>query len=185
MQRVHAERKANNALFMSRLKNKASAAYLMCINERLAQTPYDGREVDATAARPFARKHVMKNELQKESLKQLLGAQKAQLIEKMKEERGGFNGRAQAAEMLSPAEQSHAQNITERDTAFALQEHDVAEFEAIEHALERMANGNYGLCQDCSAEIPTTRLLAFPSAMRCIGCQSAAEKVAGPDAALH
>ena len=122
----------------------------------------------------------MKNDLQKESLRQLLLAQKVQLLEKIKQERGGLSGRAEAASaQLSAAEQSHAQNMTERDTAFAMQEHDVAELEAIEEALGRIAKGTYGICQDCDVAIPITRLLAFPSAKRCIECQAAAEKLAG------
>lgn len=128
----------------------------------------------------------MKNELQKESLRQLLLAQKVQLLEKINQERGGMRGRAEAASaQLSALEQSHAQNITERDTAFAIQEHDVAELEAIEMALHRITKGGYGFCQDCEAEIPVTRLLALPSTLRCLDCQSRAEKVFGPDAALH
>ena len=131
------------------------------------------------------RRQSMKNELQKESLKQLLLAQKVQLLDKMKQERGGKNSRAEAAAELAPAEQSHAQNITERDTAFALQEHDIEELEATELALMRITQGTYGHCLGCETEIPITRLLAFPSAMRCIECQTVLEKAAGPNAALH
>jgi DnaK suppressor protein len=128
----------------------------------------------------------MKNDLQTESLRQLLLAQKTQLLEKIKQARGGLGGRAEAASnQLYAAEQSHAQNITERDNVFAMQEHDVAELEAIEQALARIAHGAYGQCQDCEATIPITRLLAFPYALRCLDCQTAAEKVLGPDAALH
>ena len=127
----------------------------------------------------------MKNELQTESLKQLLLAQKVQLLDKIEQERGGLNSRSEAAETLAPAEQSHAQNITERDTAFALQEHDIEELEATELALQRIAQGTYGICLACETAIPVTRLLAFPSASRCIECQEVAEKVAGPSAALH
>ena len=127
----------------------------------------------------------MKNELQKESLKQLLLAQKVQLLDKMGQERGGLNSRAEAAAALAPSEQSHAQNMTERDTAFALQEHDIEDLEATELALMRITLGTYGLCLACETEIPITRLLAFPSAMRCIECQTVLEKVAGPTAALH
>ena len=127
----------------------------------------------------------MKNELQKESLKQLLLAQKVQLLDKMGQERGGLNSRAEVAAALAPSEQSHAQNMTERDTAFALQEHDIEELEATELALMRITLGTYGLCLACETEIPITRLLAFPSAMRCIACQTVLEKVAGPTAALH
>ena len=121
----------------------------------------------------------MKNELQTESLRQLLLAQKVQLIDKMRQERGGLKSRAEAAsDQLSASEQSHAQNITERDTAFAIQEHDVTEIEAIDRALQRIASGGYGICLACEGEIPVTRLLAFPAALRCIGCQTAEEKVA-------
>ena len=127
----------------------------------------------------------MKNELQTESLKQLLLAQKVQLLDKIEQERGGLTSRSEAAETLAPAEQSHAQNITERDTAFALQEHDIEELEATELALQRIAQGTYGICLACETAIPITRLLAFPSALRCIECQEVAEKVAGPSAALH
>ncbi|MEY3886073.1 MAG: ral stress protein [Pseudomonadota bacterium] len=92
----------------------------------------------------------LKNDLQTESLRQLLLAQKTQLLEKIKQARGGLGGRAEAASnQLSAAEQSHAQNITERDNVFAMQEHDVAELEAIEQALARIAHGAYGKCLDC------------------------------------
>ena len=127
----------------------------------------------------------MKNDLQKESLKQLLLAQKAQLLDKIEQERGGLKSRAEAAAELAPAEQSHAQNITERDTTFALQEHALEELEATELALTRIAQGTYGLCLVCDKTIPITRLLAFPSALRCIACQADAESTAGPSAALH
>jgi len=127
----------------------------------------------------------MTKDLQQESLKQLLLAQKVQLLDKIAQERGGLKTRPEAAADLAPAEQSHAQNITERDTAFALQEHALEELEATELALMRIAQGTYGLCLVCNKAIPITRLLAFPSAMRCIACQAAVESTAGPSAALH
>jgi DnaK suppressor protein len=48
-----------------------------------------------------------------------------------------------------------------------------------------ITQGTYGQCLGCETEIPITRLLAFPSAMRCIECQTVLEKAAGPNAALH
>ena len=127
----------------------------------------------------------MKNDLHKESLKQLLLAQKVQLLEKMKQERDGATSRIEAATQLSSAEQSHAQNFTERDIAFAIQEHNMAELDAIESALMRITQGTYGFCLVCQCEIPITRLLAFPSAIRCIECQATFEKLAGHHAALR
>ena len=42
-------------------------------------------------------------------------------------------------------------------------------------ALERLAAGTYGLCEDCGKRIPAARLEANPAAIRCIGCQKQAE----------
>jgi hypothetical protein len=58
------------------------------------------------------RNQAMNNDLQKESLKQLLLAQKVHLLDKIAQERGGLKTRPEAAADLAPAEQSHAQNIT-------------------------------------------------------------------------
>jgi len=43
-------------------------------------------------------------------------------------------------------------------------------------ALERVANNTYALCIDCGGEIAYPRLLAYPTAKRCIDCQSLHEK---------
>lgn len=46
----------------------------------------------------------------------------------------------------------------------------------IENALERMREGNYGLCESCDCAIPMARLQALPYATLCINCQREAEK---------
>ena len=46
----------------------------------------------------------------------------------------------------------------------------------IEVALERMRDGNYGLCEGCGEGIPMARLQALPYATMCIQCQREAEK---------
>jgi DnaK suppressor protein len=109
----------------------------------------------------------MKNDLQTESLRQLLLAQKYQLLEQGKQERGGLAGRSEAAaSQLAATEQSHAQNITERDTAFALQEHGMAELEAVVQALGRIARNAYGLCLDCDKEIPIKPYMHYHAPFR-------------------
>lgn len=50
---------------------------------------------------------------------------------------------------------------------------------AIEAALVRIDNGQYGLCSDCGRPIPLERLEALPSAAFCIDCQIAHEGSAG------
>lgn len=49
----------------------------------------------------------------------------------------------------------------------------------IENALERMREGAYGMCQQCSENIPLARLQALPYASLCIRCQREAEKAGG------
>ena len=43
-------------------------------------------------------------------------------------------------------------------------------------ALDRIQTGVYGVCTDCSADIAYKRLSAYPTAKRCIKCQSLHEK---------
>ena len=46
-------------------------------------------------------------------------------------------------------------------------------------ALARIAAGSYGLCERCSAEIPTARLDASPYARYCVPCAERVERVEG------
>lgn len=101
---------------------------------------------------------------------------RTQLLQRIAHERGGVVSRAEvAAEHYDNSFQSRAQIQTERQTEFALNEHETAELGDIDAALERIQAGNYGICTDCGIAIPEARLHAYPSAKRCIDCQSLAE----------
>ena len=50
------------------------------------------------------------------------------------------------------------------------------ELASIEHALERMRDGDYGLCEVCEGKIPMARLNALPYATICITCQREIER---------
>lgn len=54
---------------------------------------------------------------------------------------------------------------------------DVNELRNVDAALQRIAEGTYGECVDCGADIEYERLKAYPTAMRCLACQSQHEKV--------
>jgi RNA polymerase-binding transcription factor DksA len=43
-----------------------------------------------------------------------------------------------------------------------------AEAEQVELALQRLADGKYGICIDCGKEIPRERLEAIPESVRCL-----------------
>lgn len=46
----------------------------------------------------------------------------------------------------------------------------------VNSALERMSEGNYGVCQRCGKPIGAERLKAFPYVAYCIECQSLVER---------
>ena len=46
----------------------------------------------------------------------------------------------------------------------------------LEAALERIQLGGFGLCKGCGCEIAENRLLAYPTAERCVECQNQFEK---------
>ncbi len=50
------------------------------------------------------------------------------------------------------------------------------ELARIEKALEKMQAGTYGVCEECGADIPLTRLYALPYATLCIRCQRELER---------
>jgi RNA polymerase-binding transcription factor DksA len=76
--------------------------------------------------------------------------------------------------------------LTESDdwaVADALAELDIAgtthvlrELTEVDAALTRMRVGDYGECCDCGSSIARARLLAYPTALRCVNCQAAFEK---------
>jgi DnaK suppressor protein len=50
------------------------------------------------------------------------------------------------------------------------------ELASIENALQRMRDGQYGVCEGCSTSIPMARLNALPYATLCINCQREQEQ---------
>jgi DnaK suppressor protein len=58
----------------------------------------------------------------------------------------------------------------------AEKERDIAELHEIDAAYERMAQGSYGLCIDCGADIAPARLAVQPAGARCLACQERFEQ---------
>lgn len=56
---------------------------------------------------------------------------------------------------------------------------ELGEIQDVEAALERIKNGIYGACVDCGEDIAQERLDAYPTAKRCITCQSRHENRRG------
>lgn len=66
----------------------------------------------------------------------------------------------------------YAQN---RELIIAVGEQRFKELIDIDRALAALEDGSWGQCTVCENLIEADRLLALPTASRCIGCQSAAE----------
>jgi RNA polymerase-binding transcription factor DksA len=86
--------------------------------------------------------------------------------------------RAEGDGMLS-SELSHTDNHP-ADEATQTHEHElevttevyIDEEEArVREALHALADGTYGTCHDCGVQIPPARLMAQPTAIRCVECQ--------------
>jgi DnaK suppressor protein len=102
-----------------------------------------------------------------------------ELLDRLRAQRGGARGRAEAAaDAREMASDDWAKADEEFDLSVALEEREAAELLAIDNALKRIADGTYGLCLQCGASIPTARLHAQPTAERCVDCQAKAELVA-------
>ena len=117
----------------------------------------------------------MKTEHIKALAAQLRQSQQS-LLSRMAQQREGASTRIEAAaEHFGHPQDSHAQVTSARDLALAMTEMEMAELNAVQEALDRMAAGTYGACTDCGKHIALARLQATPEAARCIGCQTAHE----------
>lgn len=63
------------------------------------------------------------------------------------------------------------------DLNLAIIDRHVEEVRDIEAARARMKDGSYGICVDCGGDIAYERLLAYPTAKRCLRCQEQRERV--------
>lgn len=114
----------------------------------------------------------------RENFKQQLLARRAELQAQISSLRGGNVGRveASAAHFGDREPDSRAQTETERELEFTLDARESAELDAVDAALQRIANGTYGVCIDCGGAIAAPRLHAAPETLRCMGCQSQFEQ---------
>lgn len=62
------------------------------------------------------------------------------------------------------------------DVGTAIVDRHVRELRDIEAAQRRMIEGDYGTCPDCGTDIDFERLRVFPTALRCMECQTRREK---------
>jgi RNA polymerase-binding transcription factor DksA len=78
-----------------------------------------------------------------------------------------------------PEEADLAQALSDRATSDILVHLLDVNREQIEHALERVREGAYGICESCAGRIPAERLKYQSAATRCVECQSQWDRMNG------
>jgi DnaK suppressor protein len=103
-------------------------------------------------------------------------------------ELGNFNEGGTASNLKEAAKENSAYSFHMADQGTDTMENEKAAFFAthegryiyhLEQALDRIAKGTYGICQECGEEIGRARLEAVPHARLCIECKSKEEQNAG------
>src|SRR5580765_1515513 len=74
-----------------------------------------------------------------------------------------------------PDSLDRVQHATEREMAIRRIELDFSKVQNVRSALARIADGTYGICTECEAEIAPKRLKAVPWALHCLQCQNSAD----------
>ena len=67
------------------------------------------------------------------------------------------------------------QRATERDLAICRIESDFGRLQSVRTALQRIAEGTYGICYRCDCEIAEKRLKAVPWTSYCLECQDSTD----------
>ncbi len=109
-------------------------------------------------------------------LESKLREQQAELRAEVQEERAKSDSerdRRRAREVQDRGDEANTDQWREANAAMI--DHHVDEISGIQAALSRVDSGTYGLCVDCGESIGFQRLQAYPSANRCLACQSKAE----------
>lgn len=105
-----------------------------------------------------------------------LRARQRELQARLQAQRGGARSRADvAADKRERLDDDGMRRDEAFDLGTVLGEREAAELQAIDYALQRIADGSYGLCLICGTRIPSARLHAQPTAERCVDCQARAE----------
>jgi DnaK suppressor protein len=93
-------------------------------------------------------------------------------------------GAAALEELLGPTGEhwSYADEVDEiqanerREIGFATRELLVDRVNALSAALERLNDGEYGICVECGEQIAPARLQALPEVQTCVRCQDRIER---------
>ena len=127
-------------------------------------------------------KHLTASERQE--LQAELQMRRSALVAQRSAHLGGDSRVEHAREILLQSGDDATQRNADREVDFAQSDRDAVALAEVDAALHRLANGVYGLCTDCGAEIPLARLRLAPQAPRCVACAGALEHGSARSATL-
>lgn len=108
---------------------------------------------------------------------QQLEVERRELLEQMRQqmrESEQSDRSDRLSQLKDPGDYSVADVMS--DMALEQLDREVEKLRAISDAERRIQQGTYGECEDCGVEIQAARLLAQPTASRCIDCQEKFER---------
>lgn len=108
-----------------------------------------------------------------EALDALLATEAERATEQAAKLKASFEAIVEAAELVNTDDEHDPEGTTiafERAQVAALLAQAEADIEAVAHARQRLADGDYGLCATCSGPVGLERLRALPTATRCVRC---------------
>jgi DnaK suppressor protein len=114
------------------------------------------------------------------ALRKRLVRRRQELLDQMQGELDDSRERATGARFDDVADR--ASDILYNELAQGFAEIASADLKMIERAIEKMDEGNYGLCEGCGGRIPQARLRALPFAALCVECKREEEAEGGWEA---
>lgn len=112
----------------------------------------------------------------RQALQDALQARRASLDAQQQRHLGGRTRAEHARDVLLQDADDATQRDADREVDLALTDREVVDLAAVDAALQRLAQGGYGLCAECGQPIPVARLKLAPEALRCVACESEAER---------
>lgn len=105
----------------------------------------------------------------KDKISKLLQSKLAELTERI-------SGHDKITTEALPKNSTEARSVKgEMDIVEALERHESGDILAIKKAIQKIATGDYGVCEGCGGVIGNERLLARPWSLLCVRCKESKE----------
>ena len=117
-------------------------------------------------------------------LQAVLLQRKAEIEQRLEDAREEQTRDERARTVVQQDDNDALQRDSDREVDIALSDLGVFDLSRIQTALDRIAAGTYGLCDECGEDIGFARLQLEPQTSHCVNCKSRWEKETGK-AAFH